>query len=136
MNIDDSGLTCSSQEASRLRQRAARLLAQRRSLEEVLLGRRPLLRGSLLERAKFCGKKGCKCTRGEPHPPSLYLSRPVEGVARHVFIRAADHDRARREAAGYKEFHQALRRWRAMSLELDDLWQALGKAREEAYPFA
>ena len=131
-----SGLTGQNRKASRLRRQASRLLAERRSLEEVLLGRGPMLRGSLLERPKFCGKKGCTCTRGESHPPGLYLSRLVEGVARHLFIRSADHERARREAQAYKEFHQALRRCRVIDRELGDLWGALGRVREEGYPFA
>ncbi len=122
-------------QASRLRQEASRLIAERQGLGKVLMGREPLLRGSLLERPKFCGKPGCKCTRGESHPPSLYLSRLVGDTARHLFIRAADHQRARREALAYKEFRQALRRWRAIDKELNRLWEALGEAREENYPF-
>jgi hypothetical protein len=94
-----------------------------------------LLRGSLLERPKFCGKPGCKCTRGEPHPPSLYLSHLEEGTVRHVFIRAADHERVRQEAGSYKEFRQALRRWRAIQKELDAIWEELGRSQEEGYPF-
>ncbi|MBI4332287.1 MAG: hypothetical protein HY673_13505 [Chloroflexi bacterium] len=57
------------------------------------------------------------------------------GTARHQFIRAADHERARREALAYKQFRQALRRWRAIHKELDQLWEALGETREEGYPF-
>lgn len=123
------------EEVSRLRQEAARLINERRRLERILLGRGRLLRGSLLDRPKFCGKPGCKCTRGQPHPPSLYLSRLVEGTARHLFIRSADHERARREALAYKEFRQALRRWRSIDKELNRLWEALGEARREDYPF-
>ena len=88
-----------------------------------------------MERPRFCGKAGCKCTRGQPHPPSLYLSRLVEGTARHLFIRASDHPRARRDASAYRQFRQALRRWRAIVKELNELWEALGEAREESYPF-
>ncbi|MDP2952033.1 MAG: hypothetical protein Q8O76_01790 [Chloroflexota bacterium] len=122
-------------EASRLRQEASRLIAERRGLEKILMEHQRLLRGSLLERPKFCGKPGCKCTRGEPHPPGLYLSRRVGDTARHLFIRAADHERARREALNYKEFRQALRRWRGIDKDLDRIWEALGEAREESYPF-
>lgn len=123
------------QQASRLRQEAARLVAERRGVERKLVGHYRLLRGSLLERPRFCGKAGCKCTRGEPHPPSLYLSHLVEGVPRHLFIKAADHGRARREALAYKGFRQALRRWRAIAKELNQLWEALGEAQEDSYPF-
>ena len=122
-------------QASQLRQQASRLIAERRGLERDLVGRHRLLRGSLLERPKFCGKAGCKCTRGEPHPPGLYLSRLVEGTARHLFIKAADHGRARGVALDYKGFRQALRRWRAIGKELNQLWEALEEAQEATYPF-
>jgi hypothetical protein len=41
-----------------------------------------------------------------------------------------------REAEAYRAFRTALRRWRAISKELNGLWEALGEAREEGYPFA
>ena len=131
----DNSVHAREKQASQLRQKASRLVAERQALERVLLGRVPILRGSLLERPRLCGKKGCKCARGEPHPSGLYLSRPIEGTARHRFIRSADHQRARREALAYKEFRQALRRWRAIDKELNEIWEALGEAREEDYPF-
>jgi len=110
-------------------------MTERQRLERFLMARQRLLRGSLLERPKFCGKPGCKCTRGEPHPPGLYLSRRVGDTARHLFIRSADHERARREALNYKEFRQALRRWRGIGNDLNRIWEALGETREEDYPF-
>jgi hypothetical protein len=122
-------------EASLLRKNSAHLIAERQVLEKTLMQHHRLLRGSLLERPKFCGKPGCKCTKGQPHPPSLYLSRLVKGVVRQVFIRAADHERARREALSYKEFRQALRHWRAIDKELNHLWEELESAQEESYPF-
>jgi hypothetical protein len=30
--------------------------------------------GSLVEQHRTCGKEGCRCTRGEPHGPYVYLS--------------------------------------------------------------
>lgn len=93
------------------------------------------LRGSLLVRPKFCGKPGCKCTKGQPHPPGLCLSRLVEGTVRQVFIRANDHERARKEALAYKEYRQALRRWRAIEKELNRIWEDLETVQEENYPF-
>jgi hypothetical protein len=122
-------------EASRLRQNALRLITERALLENKLMQHHRLLRGSLLERPKFCGKAGCKCTKGQPHPPSLYLSRLVKGAVRHLFIRAADHERARKEALSYKEFRQALRCWRATGKELNQIWEELETAQEESYPY-
>lgn len=122
-------------EASQLRLKASRLVVERQKLEKILLEHQRMLRGSLLERPKFCGKPGCKCTRGQPHPPSLYLSRLVKGTVRHLFIRAKDHERARKEALSYKEFRQALRRWRAIDKELNHIWEELEAVQEESYPF-
>jgi hypothetical protein len=122
-------------EASHFRQQTLRLITERQALEKSLLQHQRLLRGSLLERPKFCGKLGCKCTKGQPHPPSLYLSRLVKGTVRHLFIRAHDHAQARKEALSYKEFRQALRRWRAIDKELNCIWEELETAQEENYPF-
>ncbi|HWS96944.1 MAG TPA: DUF6788 family protein [Candidatus Methylomirabilis sp.] len=45
---------------------------------QTLLGKLPplagILRGSLIERYKPCGKPGCKCARGRGHGPKYYLS--------------------------------------------------------------
>ncbi len=122
-------------EASRLRLLASRLIKERLQLENALLEHRRTLRGSLLERPKFCGKPGCKCTKGQSHPPGLCLSRLVDGKVRQVFIRAADHERARKEALSYKKYRQALRRWRAIDKELNHIWEDLEQAQEEGYPF-
>ena len=38
-----------------------------------------LLRGSLIERYKKCGKPGCKCAEGRGHGPKYYLSVSIPG---------------------------------------------------------
>ncbi len=123
------------EQASVLRQRAGRLVAEVHHLEIIMLARDGLVRGSLIERPKFCGKAGCKCTRGQAHPSGLYLSRLEAGVARPRFIRAADREQVVRGAEAYHAFRTALRRWRAVSKELSELWDEIGKAREKEYPF-
>src|SRR5205807_9343307 len=50
-----------------LRRRRCQLLRQIPPLDR-------LLRGSLIERYKPCGKPGCKCARGPGHGPKYYLS--------------------------------------------------------------
>lgn len=122
-------------QASALRQQASRLLTEARRLESLLLGHERLVRGSLICRPKFCGKAGCKCTRGESHPAGLYLSRLEDGVARPRFVRAADRERVTREAEAYRLFRTSLRRWRAIVKELNGLLDSLGEAREDSYPF-
>lgn len=39
-----------------------------------------LLRGSLIERYKKCGKPGCKCVTGRGHGPKYYLSVSLPGA--------------------------------------------------------
>jgi len=41
----------------------------------------PMVHGSLVEATRTCGKKGCRCARGEPHT-AFYLSRRFEGKTR------------------------------------------------------
>lgn len=55
------------QTSAALRRRRHQLLRQLPPLDHVL-------RGSLIERYKPCGKPGCKCARGRGHGPKYYLS--------------------------------------------------------------
>jgi hypothetical protein len=50
------------------------LRQRRRALERELPSPQSLLRGSLIERYKRCGKSGCKCVTGRGHGPKYYLS--------------------------------------------------------------
>src|SRR5712675_3309700 len=59
--------------SSKLRKRRAQLLRQMPALET-------LLRGSLIERYKRCGKPGCKCAEGPGHGPKYYLSVSHPGL--------------------------------------------------------
>jgi hypothetical protein len=61
------------QPAWALRRRRKQLLRQLPSLEA-------LLRGSLIERFKRCGKPGCKCAQGPGHGPKYYLSVSFPGL--------------------------------------------------------
>ena len=58
-----------------LKEKSTRALRQR---QKALLKRLPplqaILRGSLVERYKRCGKPGCKCANGPGHGPKYYLT--------------------------------------------------------------
>src|SRR5437588_8160797 len=56
-----------------LRRRRRQLLRQMPPLDR-------LLRGSLIERYKPCGKPGCKCAQGPGHGPKYYLSISQPGA--------------------------------------------------------
>jgi hypothetical protein len=59
----------------------AELIQQRKALVRQLRQLEPfILRGSLIERFKRCGKPGCKCARGPGHSPKYYLSVSQPGA--------------------------------------------------------
>ena len=54
--------------STHLRQKRKRLLKKLKSIEENMI------RGSLIERYKQCGKTNCHCNEGSKHGPTYYLS--------------------------------------------------------------
>ena len=56
------------------KQTSVALRRRRRQLLRHLPPLDRLLRGSLIERYKRCGKPGCKCADGPGHGPKYYLS--------------------------------------------------------------
>ena len=65
-------LTQSGKSSRALRKRRQSLLRKLPPLDAVL-------RGSLIERYKRCGKPGCKCADGPGHGPKYYLSVSFPG---------------------------------------------------------
>lgn len=61
------------------RERDARSRAVRR------VANQPLLRGSLVEMHRTCGKESCHCQKGEKHP-ALYLALRDQGKRKMVYI--------------------------------------------------
>src|ERR1700682_6365968 len=58
----------------------AALSRRRRTLLQRLPPLQAILRGSLIERYKRCGKPGCKCAEGPGHGPKYYLSVSRPGL--------------------------------------------------------
>ena len=59
---------------------AASLRRRRQALLRQLPPLKTILRGSLIERYKRCGKPGCKCADGPGHGPKYYLSVSYPGL--------------------------------------------------------
>jgi Family of unknown function (DUF6788) len=79
------------------REPAATLRRRRQALIRQLPPLKAVLRGSLIERYKRCGKPGCKCAEGPGHGPKYYLSvsrpgsRPqMDYVPQEVHAQAAE----------------------------------------------
>src|ERR1700719_3619263 len=58
---------------------AAAVRKRRNALVRRLPPLKSTLRGSLIERYKRCGKRGCKCADGPGHGPKYYLSVSYPG---------------------------------------------------------
>src|SRR6266487_4890160 len=66
----------------------AELRSRRAGLVAALPQADLLLPGALVEQHRNCGKEGCRCTRGEPHGPYVYLQ--VAGRLLYVPSRLAE----------------------------------------------
>jgi hypothetical protein len=58
----------------------ATLRRRRKTLLRKLPPLEAIVRGSLIERYKRCGKPGCKCANGKGHGPKYYLSVSKPGI--------------------------------------------------------
>ena len=95
-----------------LRRRRRQLLRQMPPLDR-------LLRGSLIERYKPCGKPGCKCARGPGHGPKYYLSVSRYGQRPQMDYIPQDYYRQSAEfLANYRQLRQLLDEICAINHEL------------------
>jgi hypothetical protein len=88
--------------AAVLRRRRKQLLRKLPPLESVL-------RGSLIERYKRCGKPGCKCADGPGHGPKFYLSVSYPGRAPQMdYVPQADHAEISQRLTNYHRVREIL----------------------------
>ena len=78
MGIQNSG---SRQKFSHLRQSLRRLSDEARKLIEPSFSDKPVIKGSVYELKRKCGKPGCKCAQGELHS-RMVLSASEKGKTR------------------------------------------------------
>lgn len=114
---------------AKLRKQIGELIRQRYKLEKEILdvlSRNKLLRGSLVIKYKACNKGGCKCTKGKPHGPFLYLSDKEEGKTKMVFIRRDLKERVRRYNKRYRCWRQLRARLVKINRQILALLDELG----------
>jgi Family of unknown function (DUF6788) len=75
----------------------------RSRLAQIVSGQ-GLIRGTLLERTRVCGKPNCRCTRGHKHR-AVYLVLSEKGKLRQLYVPADWEQRVRQ----WVENHRALR---------------------------
>jgi hypothetical protein len=94
------------QSLSRLRQELRRLREELERSVEVVFGRDPLVKGSVYEMARKCGKPTCACARGQLHR-SLVLSWSHQGKTRLKSIPLERLQELRRKSEEYLRFRRA-----------------------------
>ena len=70
---------------SRIRQSLRQLADEIQALMPDLLDRRPMVKGTVYEQRRKCGKPNCSCASGEPHR-SMMLSRSEDGHTKLLTI--------------------------------------------------
>ena len=78
-----------------------------RSRAVQLLSSCGLLHGYIVEREKSCGRKGCRCERGDKHP-ATYVYRRQNGKLRQLYVGKAHDANVRRWVAQDKELRALL----------------------------
>lgn len=91
---------------SRIRQRIAKLSNSRRVVERELLGRRKMLKGTVTEILRTCGKPGCRCTQGQKHK-CYQLSSSVEGKTKTRNVPRKYLVSVKRLTSEYRKFRRA-----------------------------
>ena len=95
---------------------------RRRRLHEELraLSFAPLMRGTITERLRRCGRPNCACARepGARHG-GLYLAVHLDGRAQGVYLRPEDQERVRQAITAYQRLWEVINGLTAC--ELSDL---------------
>ncbi|MEA1951556.1 MAG: DUF6788 family protein [Planctomycetota bacterium] len=103
--------------------KSTRTKTDRRSPQELML------RGSLIELRRRCGKAGCRCHEGDPHS-SPALSYSQKGKTQIVTLPAKEVARVK---AGLKHYQQALRELEKQAIHgIEGLKRRLQREKEAA----
>jgi hypothetical protein len=94
-----------------------------RKRRNILLRKLPpldaIVRGSLIERYKRCGKPGCKCAEGMGHGPKYYLSASFPGRAPQMdYVPQSDVTAVSERIANYQRVREILEEISEINREL------------------
>ena len=87
------------------------LLKQRKKLLRILQDvDSGIIRGSLIERYKRCGKAGCKCMNGKGHGPKYYLTLSVyKGKQDVIYVPLDQVENVKKHLKKYQSLNAALK---------------------------
>jgi hypothetical protein len=108
------------------KQPAAALRRRHQALLRQLPPLKAILRGSLIERYKRCGKPGCKCAESPGHGPKYYLSVSRPGSRPQMdYVPQEEHAQAAEFAANYHRAREILEAISEINRELLRRWERL-----------
>jgi hypothetical protein len=98
---------------------SASLRAKRKRLLAKLPDRERILRGSIVERYRKCGKPGCHCATGKGHGPAYYLSVTLGvGETRSYYLPARLRKIVGRYLHNFKKLRQLTEKLVEINLDL------------------
>jgi len=106
---------------SKARKMIGQLSRERYLLENELLSslsRQKLIAGTPVEKYKACNKGNCRCTRGELHGPTYYISRKEGKKTKMVYIRQALWPKVEEKVKRYQRWRSVRARMVKINLEI------------------
>lgn len=76
-----------------------------------------VIKGTLVEMKKTCGKPNCKCMKGEKHK-ALYVSQYVKGSPRMLFVPKAQEKRIRQCVENYKKLKKSINELSELNIDI------------------
>lgn len=121
------------QTTTQLRRRCSQVQAEIGRLIERITADKPMVKGSVYEMRRKCGKESCRCARGELHA-SKVLSWSEEGRTRLRAIPKGTVGELRTLTQRYQRFRRARARIVKLQQELITLIDQLEKQRRTEAP--
>jgi len=118
---------------SRQRQSLTRLLKEMEELVKPYFSDQPLIKGTVYELRRTCGKAGCRCNRGELHA-RMVLSASEGGKTRLRVIPRGKLGEVQEKVTRYREVRRARARLVALQERMCELLDAMEGLRREDLP--
>ena len=121
------------EEFSRLRQSLLHLVSEMKQLVEPFFSDRPVIKGTVYDLRRKCGKPGCKCAKGELHA-RMVVSASEKGETRLRVIPRGFLVEARQKVGRYQELRRIRTRLVAIHREMLRVLDEMEAMRREELP--
>lgn len=118
---------------SRLRQSLVHLADEVRQLVDPLLSDKPVIKGSVYELKRKCGKPGCKCAQGELHR-SMVVSASEKGKTKLRVIPQGSLVEVERKVRRYQKFRRVRTRLVEVHKKILRIMDEIEAMRREEVP--